>query len=276
MAADEEPAYTARISGYMLKAMREAKVFTSWLNPSEPHERAMERFVESVLAPSNTAFRQDFVEFQRLVARCGIYNSLAQLAIKIGAPGIPDFYQGTELWDFSLVDPDNRRPVDYALRRELLGRLDEMRRTLEAPALAAALLENPEDPMLKLFTTTSLLQVRQARAELFRSAGYDALQAEGAQRDHLFAFRRADGPRQLLVLVPRLVGSLVTSLGMPPLGERTWSDTRVVLPEPPAGAGHFVNLLTGACVRVTDAGGRQGVSAADIFQHFPVAFLEAQ
>src|SRR5688572_28327541 len=152
MSPGEEQAYTARIGGYMLKAMREAKVFTSWLNPSEPHERAMERFVESVLAPSNTAFRQDFLEFQRLIARCGIYNSLAQLAIKIAAPGIPDFYQGTELWDFSLVDPDNRRPVDYALRRQLLARLDEMRRELEAPVLAATLLGTPDDPLLKLFT----------------------------------------------------------------------------------------------------------------------------
>ena len=118
-------AYRERIVAYMHKAMREAKVNTSWLNPSEPHEQAMTRFVE-VGAGAATTRRSatDFVAFQRRVAQLGIYNSLAQLALKIAAPGVPDFYQGTELWDFSLVDPDNRRPVDYARRRALLAELD--------------------------------------------------------------------------------------------------------------------------------------------------------
>src|SRR5258705_1472270 len=108
----DEREYVQRIRDYMLKTMREAKVFTSWLNPSELHEHAMARFVELVLSPGNVAFRRDFLQLASRVARCGVYNSLAQLAIKIGAPGVPDFYQGTELWNFSLVDPDNRRPVD--------------------------------------------------------------------------------------------------------------------------------------------------------------------
>ena len=124
MDAAQEDVYRDRIVAYMHKAMREAKVFTSWLNPSEPHEQAMTGFVEAVLAPDNTAFRQDFVEFERRVAQYGIYNSLAQLAVKVAAPGVPDFYQGTELWDFSLVDPDNRRPVDYDRRRVLLEEID--------------------------------------------------------------------------------------------------------------------------------------------------------
>jgi (1->4)-alpha-D-glucan 1-alpha-D-glucosylmutase len=109
MPPSEEKAYRDRIVAYMHKAMREAKVYTSWINPSEPHEEAMARFVDAVLAPDNRAFREDFLKVHRVVSQYGIYNSLAQLAIKVGAPGVPDFYQGTELWDFSLVDPDNRR-----------------------------------------------------------------------------------------------------------------------------------------------------------------------
>ena len=104
--------FRQRISQYMLKAVKEAKVYTSWLNPSERHEAAMTRFVEAVLAPSNRAFLDDFIEFDRRIAQLGLYNSLSQLLVKLTAPGVPDFYQGTELWDFSLVDPDNRRPVD--------------------------------------------------------------------------------------------------------------------------------------------------------------------
>src|SRR5204863_4241681 len=125
MNVHEEREYHQRIGDYMLKTVREAKVFTSWLNPSELHEHAMARFVEMVLSPNNITFRRDFLGLAQRVARYGIYNSLAQLAIKIGAPGVPDFYQGTELWDFSLVDPDNRRPVDYPKRRELLAELQE-------------------------------------------------------------------------------------------------------------------------------------------------------
>ena len=118
MDAAQEQVYRERIVAYMQKAMREAKVFTSWLNPSEPHEEAMKQFVEAVLDPDNTAFREDFVAFQDRIADFGVYNSLAQLAVKIAAPGVPDFYQGTELWDFSLVDPDNRRAVDFGRRQD--------------------------------------------------------------------------------------------------------------------------------------------------------------
>src|SRR5262245_10233594 len=112
---DEDGArvYTDRIVEYMRKAMREEKVVTHWVNPSEPHEEAMASFVRVILAPDNEPFRQDFLDLQRRIARYGLYNSLAQTTIKIAAPGVPDFYQGTELWNFALVDPDNRRPVDY-------------------------------------------------------------------------------------------------------------------------------------------------------------------
>jgi len=153
-----EREYRDRIAAYMHKAMREAKVFTSWLNPSERHERAMARFIDTALAPDHRAFRDELLPFCRRVARYGIYNSLAQLALKIGAPGVPDFYQGTETWTFTLVDPDNRRPVDYARRRALLEALDAALAAEGAGTLVDRLMADPADDGLKLYVTSALLR----------------------------------------------------------------------------------------------------------------------
>lgn len=274
MSAEDERTYAGRITSYMLKAMREAKWYTSWLNPSEPHEAAMVRFVESVLAPDNTAFRADFLEFARRVARCGIYNSLAQLAIKVAAPGVPDFYQGTELWDFSLVDPDNRRPVDYARRQALLQDLAHRRETIGPVALTAELLADPDAPALKLFTTAAMLRARRERRELFESGGYEGLRAEGRHHEHVFAFRRHLAGRQLLLVVPRLLAPLLPDLDTPPLGARTWDDTRVTLPgDAPL---QFKDLLTGRCLTASEQDGTTALALAEVFEHFPVALLEAQ
>ncbi|HEY3161585.1 MAG TPA: malto-oligosyltrehalose synthase [Vicinamibacterales bacterium] len=269
MTADDEREYLERIRGYMLKTMREAKVFTSWLNPSEPHEQAMGRFVEMVLSPANVAFRRDFGEFAARVARYGVYNSLAQLAIKIGAPGVPDFYQGTELWDFSLVDPDNRRPVDYAKRRELLDALPDAR--IGDPSIASALLEHPEDDRLKLFATATMLRSRRAAHDVFRCGSYEPLTADGSAREHVFAFARVLGQRQAIVAVPRLVATLRPDGGAP-IGE-TWRDTRIGVPEEAPRC--YREVFTGACASVIEEEGRRWIRAADAFAHFPIAFLEA-
>jgi (1->4)-alpha-D-glucan 1-alpha-D-glucosylmutase len=270
MTPEQEGAYRDRIVSYMHKAMREAKVYTSWINPSDRHEQAMTRFVEAVLAPDNRAFREDFLELHRLVALYGIYTSLSQLAIKIGAPGVPDFYQGTELWDFSLVDPDNRRPVDYGRRRTLLeeidrgwcreGRLTEATRLLEA-----------RDDRLKLFATSAMLRFRREQHELFEQGAYEPLAAEGTARDHLFAFARIHGDRHVLVVVPRLVATLAPDVSVPPLGERIWGETELKLPHvtlPDA----YRNIFTDRLVTVR-RNGSPAVRAADVFEHFPVAML---
>ncbi len=271
MTAEEERAYRDRISTYMLKAMREAKVFTSWLNPSEPHEKAMARFVEMVLSPGNAAFRRDFLELARRVARYGIYNSLAQLAIKIGAPGVPDFYQGTELWDFSLVDPDNRRPVDYRKRRALLDELDAARKQGHTGQLAADLLQKPESDSLKLFATMTMLRARRANHDVFRNGSYEPLAADGSRRDHVFAFARVLGQRQALVIVPRLVATLKPD-GQAPVGD-VWGDTRIRVTE--SAPRCYKQLFTGRCVPAIDDAGRTWIKAADVFDAFPIGFLEA-
>jgi (1->4)-alpha-D-glucan 1-alpha-D-glucosylmutase len=260
MTPDEESDYAARIRNYMLKTMREAKVFTSWLNPSEPHENAMGRFVEMVLSPDNGAFRRDFSELASRVARYGVYNSLAQLAIKIGAPGVPDFYQGTELWDFSLVDPDNRRPVDYEKRRQMLDTLGE----------PSELLAHPEDDRLKLFATATLLRARRAAHDVFRCGGYEPLAAHGRGREHVFAFARVLGERHAIVAVPRLVATLKPD-GDAPLGG-VWGDTRIRVPD--SAPRCYRQAFTGACATVIEENGGRWLRAADAFADFPIALLE--
>jgi len=229
----------------------------------------MEHFVEMVLSPSNTVFRDDFGDFARRVARFGIYNSLAQLAIKIGAPGVPDFYQGTELWDFSLVDPDNRRRVDYGKRRELLAAIDASGEG--RAALASELLEHPEDDRLKLFATATMLRARRAAHDVFRCGRYEPLVVDGSAQRHLFAFGRVFGQRQVLVCVPRLVATL-TRDGNPPIGD-IWGDTRMSVPEEAPRC--YRQVFTDACAAVTEQDGRKWIRAADVFAHFPIAFLEA-
>ncbi len=271
MDADQERVYRERIDAYMLKAMREAKVFTSWLNPSEPHERAMSAFIEAVLDPANAAFRQDFIEFERQVAQYGIYNSLAQLAVKATAPGVPDFYQGTELWDFSLVDPDNRRPVDYARRQTLLGEIDDASR--DRLALTSRLMGATHDDRLKLFTTTTMLRFRREHRALFEAGTYEPLSFEGEHRQHLFGFVRRNGGEEAIVIVPRLVATLMPDAGVPPLGEGAWGGTRIVLPADTGVRPDYQNVFTERRVAIRRENGRTFVRAAEAFERFPVALL---
>src|SRR5688572_2421414 len=207
MSSQQEADYRERIVAYMLKAMREAKVFTSWLNPSVVHEEAMKRFIHAVLSPDNHGFRQDFLQLLAHVARSGIYNSLAQLAIKVGAPGVPDFYQGSELWDFTLVDPDNRRPVDYDTRARLLAGLDEECARDGCGEVAARVLAAGGN-RLKLFATVRLLRARRDERDVFTQGDYNPVDVQGSQRAHLFAFARTVGDQTVIVAVPRLIATL--------------------------------------------------------------------
>jgi len=274
MSPEEQTTYRDRIVNYMLKAMREAKEFTSWINPSPEHEEAMRRFVEGVLAPGNTAFLEDFVEFHRRIAQLGIYNSIAQVALKITAPGIPDFYQGTELWEFSLVDPDNRRPVDYAHRRALLADLDGHVQADGQAAVAAMLMSNPADSRLKLFTVVTLLRYRRANRELFDSGAYTPVSADGSRQAHVFAFSRGYAGRQTIVAVPRLLAGLLPDTESTPLGERVWGDTALRLPA--VSADRYHNVVTDRCVPVARDADGATIRAAHLFDTFPIAVLEGR
>ena len=269
MTAEQETEYRDRIVAYMLKAMREAKVFTSWLNPSVEHEKAMTRFVDVVLAPQNRAFRDDFLQLHETVSRCGIYNSLAQLAIKTCAPGVPDFYQGSELWDFSLVDPDNRRPVDYDRRRRLLAALAAECARDGRQQVAARVLDARDD-RLKLFAMSMLLRARAQAPDIFTHGDYNPVTVQGAQRDHVFAFARSHGHRRVIVAVPRLVATLTSQVDQSPTGGRVWQDTLLV-PPPGDWSGGLHDVVTDRCVPIQPDTG--AIRAADAFEHFPVAVL---
>jgi (1->4)-alpha-D-glucan 1-alpha-D-glucosylmutase len=194
--------YTERIVLYLDKALREAKLHTSWLNPYEEYDRAVANFIRTVLVDSKSAFIADLTAFVRSIADAGFVNSLAQTLIKICVPGVPDFYQGVECWDFNLVDPDNRRPVDFTPRRRMLDELESLARD-DLPRLAADLLDKWPDERLKLFLMWRALQFRREHIQLFRG-DYLPLAADGARKAQLCAFARTQGTQWAICIVPRI------------------------------------------------------------------------
>ena len=262
--------YRERIGGYCLKAAREAKVNTDWVHPNAEYEAGLQDFVAGLLStPERNAFLADFIPFARRIARVGMFNSLAQVAIKIASPGVPDFYQGSELWQFHLVDPDNRAPVDYALRRRLLEELrgefdcapEEMR------ARARSLLSRLEDGRAKLFVTWKALGARRRESALFAAGTYVPLETRGLHGQRLCAFARSNRASAAVLIAPRLVARLVEGDAMP-LGRETWEDTRVDLPSELRGT--YRNVLTHEIVAADDDG---GLAAGAVLRHFPVALL---
>ncbi|MGH2600556.1 MAG: malto-oligosyltrehalose synthase, partial [Dehalococcoidia bacterium] len=238
--------YRERIAAYMLKAIREAKVNTSWINPNADYDDAVQGFVHTILGetPDNTFIRA-MLPLQEVVARFGAYNSLAQTLLKITVPGVPDIYQGTELWDLSLVDPDNRRPVDYRLRARLLRGI--MRAVTKADgdlaSLCRRLLSAWRDGRIKMYVTQRALCFRREHAALFREGDYLPLRAAGDWEDHVCAFARRHEGETAIVVAPRLLVRLTPKRGHP-LGA-AWGDTSLVLPEVRAGA-RYRHAFSGA------------------------------
>jgi (1->4)-alpha-D-glucan 1-alpha-D-glucosylmutase len=267
--------FRERILEYLRKALREAKVHTSWLSPDEEYERAVCRFAESILdGRRGSPFLHAFLPLQARVAEIGVYNSLSQVVIKIAAPGVPDFYQGAELWDLNLVDPDNRRPVDYTVRR---AALDDIRAGDGDgdSSLARARLDARADGRVKLLVTARALAARTAARELFERGDYLPLPTRGARHDCVFAFARRFEDRVAIACVPRLVAMLAPDGSTPPIGRAVWGDTRIDLPRgtgAPLPCG-YRDVLTGTRIDADDEGGARGLAAAAVFQHFPVALL---
>jgi len=266
---DEYTEFVERIQRFMYKALREAKVNASWINPRPEYDAVVRRFIAAVLDRSQpNPFLEDFVSFQRDIAGWGIYNALSQTLLKIAVPGVPDFYQGTEVWDLSLVDPDNRRPVDFTVRRRTLEALAAaIAQTGDLGALARGLVETKEDGRVKMYVIRQALALRRTRAALFREGGYTPLEARGPLAAHLCAFARACDTEAVLVLAPRLWAR--RPAGDLPFGRGYWpDDTHLAVPRELDG--RYRDAFTGEHVEV-----RAGVlPVAEALAGFPVALLD--
>lgn len=273
--ADALAALAQRAEAYMIKAVREAKAHSSWINPNADYEAATGDFVRALLAPEpNNLFLRDFAPFAQRVARVGAFNSLAQVLLRLTSPGVPDIYQGSELWDFSLVDPDNRRPVDYAQRQAALQSVKAACAEDGAAACAAALLEQLQDGQIKLFLTWKALALRRACEALFRDGDYLPLKTHGARAEQLCAFARHAAGETLVVLVPRLFGSLMAGDDRLPVGEAVWGDSWVELP-PERLHVKWINALTDQTFDTQSLGEAHGLRLARVFETFPYALLRA-
>jgi len=228
LGAMDREAFAQRIKDYAIKAVREAKVHTAWLRHDTEYEEGFVQFIDALLLsePGNPFFER-LQTFQKKIAFFGIVNSLAQTTLKLAAPGVPDIYQGTDMWDLSLVDPDNRRPVDYAHRYH---ELQELKRWAERDRaeLLTNLLTYPEDGRIKLYLLAELLAARTANSDVFQSGEYLPVRATGARDTHVVSFVRRAGTRAALVVAPRFPTSLC-EVGDFPLGKDVWQDTALEL-----------------------------------------------
>ena len=242
-----------RLEGYMIKAVREGKERSSWSNPDANYEAGVQRFVRGVLDSSRTnPFLVEFHSFVMPLAQLGSISSLSQLVLKLTVPGVPDIYQGGELWNFSLVDPDNRRPIDWQVRRQLLGKLDN--------ACVTDLSRDWQDGRQKLFVIRKLLDLRRSHPELFAQGDYRPMEVEEGSASHICAFARARGEEEIIVIVPRLVYRLYDG-GC----SAKWGATKIGLP-----SGQWRDVFTGRW----QEGGRS-VSVAQLLAAFPVAVLSS-
>lgn len=263
--SEELETFLTRVQDYVVKAVREAKDHTAWLRPDNDYEEGYTNFVSALLKPENNAFLEKFLPFQQQIAEYGMLNSLSQTLLKYTAPGVPDLYQGTELWDFSMVDPDNRRPVDYQQRQAFLAEI-QTRVEQDTLALIRDLWTQRTSGQIKLFLVAQVLKARQAHLELFQSGDYLPLEATGELSQHLVAFARTQGDQVAIALAPRFLTNLVQP-GECPVGETVWGDAQLQLPgDMPAS---WTNALTGQQL--------QGeLKIATALQHFPVALLIGQ
>lgn len=268
---DEQlPQFTERLQAYMVKAAREAKLHTSWIQPDAEYEEALVGFVETILEASNTnRFLEDFLRFQKRVAYYGMLNALGQVLLKITLPGVPDLYQGTELWDFNLVDPDNRRPVDFGVRTALLREL-QRRASQDQVGLAQALLSDWKEFSIKLYVTYQALHFRRTHRDLFLEGDYISLSATGRRRAHVCAFARCRRGMWAVVAIPRWCTRLGPA-GRAPVGRAIWGATSLLLP--PDTPTYWRNILTGETLRTTREGANI-VGLHDVFRRFPVALLQ--
>jgi (1->4)-alpha-D-glucan 1-alpha-D-glucosylmutase len=275
----------------MVKAVKEAKVHTSWINPNKAYDDAVVAFVDRTLTgPRARRFLSEFIPFQQRIARLGMLNSLSQVVLKIVSPGVPDFYQGTELWDTSLVDPDNRRPVDFAVRARLLGELETwlpesslQNDGSESSASTASrggsrrhfvadLLEHWPDGRIKLYITACGLRLRRRLRHVFVQGEYLPLNVFGQLADNVVALARRHGEETIIAVVPRFNSRLLGTEDRVTFNPGQWQSTGVLLPTE-ASDGHWRNLFTGELIPTAANGHSSSFLVADLLGVCPVALI---
>ena len=250
--------YAERIRQWQQKALREAKLRSSWSAPNEAYEAACAAYVDGLLlGRENQQLRQSLADAAHLIACPGALNSLVQSLLRMTVPGVPDLYQGNEYWDFSLVDPDNRRAVDYACRR----------RTLDDDSGPGELLAHWRDGRIKQALIARVLDCRQAHAELFRRGAYLPLQVQGRHADQVIAFARLGEGQRAIVVAPRLACGLLGGAATPLIPAQNWDDTRVILPFALSPA-TWTGLFGGAAVSPT-----RELMLSAVLAEFPVNLL---
>ncbi|MFM1942922.1 MAG: hypothetical protein RI897_1904 [Verrucomicrobiota bacterium] len=262
-----------RVEAYMLKAVREAKVRTSWVEPNEEYERGLVEFCRRVLVgETSAAFLRELGKLSGMAVWFGRFNSLGQVLLKLTIPGVPDMYQGTEFWDLSLVDPDNRRPVDYRVRQDALKDLEGLagRGGKGLAKRVVELLVEGDGAVAKLWVMWRVLSMRKRESRLWLRGEYEELVVRGHLSGHVVAFARCCGRRAFVVVVPRCVVGLTGGAERLPVGEEIWGDTGIELPAGWSGDG-WVNRLTGEVLR---AGNELRVS--EVLGRFPAALLVKQ
>ncbi len=262
--------FVGRMKQYMEKAVHEAKVNVSWLNPNPDYIGAMNSFLDAILSPTSRGktnlFWDAIQKFMQPVKYFGLMNSLAQTLLKLSCPGVPDIYQGQEMWDFSLVDPDNRRPVDFALRQSSHAQMIAAAGEALLSEFCQNLLQHCGDGRIKMWVTTRALNFRRDHKNLFQGGSYIPLLVTGSREEHAVAFARSSGNEAMLTVIPRFTYSLMKGKEEPPIGA-VWGDTEVVLPPELAGRTIY-NVFTGERFHV-----RESILCREIFAKFPVALF---
>ncbi len=265
----EPEVYTQRIQDYIIKAIREAKIHTAWIEPDAHYEQAFLDFVADILdTASPNQFLEDFQSFQAKISFYGAINSLGHTLIKICTPGIPDFYQGSELWELSLVDPDNRGQVDYATRIDYLRDIRKKEKT-DIPALHQEILSQYQDGRVKLYLIYKALQARNEYLELFQKGEYIPVSSQGLYGSSIFSFARRLKDKWIIVVIPRFITDVISwrTTKYPPLGKEVWADSAISLP---AGAPRkWKNVYQDQIL----SSHQSELPVAEVLETFPMALL---
>ncbi len=271
--SESPESFLKRLQEYSTKAFSEAKVNLSWLNPDQEYVDAVHGFIADILKPGSdgeaSAFVASLEELMPKLRLFGAVNSLAQVVLKATSPGVPDFYQGTDMWDLSLVDPDNRRPVDYKLRQAALADLQQQAAADGALAVAHAISNDLTDGRIKLWSTHRVLQLRQQLPDLFHHGEYTAIYAAGPMKEHVIGYARSQKDKQatVIALLPRFTYTLMKGEAEMPIGS-AWGDDVVTLPQV---AGQTLqNVFTGESITLGSDG---TLKLSEAFKNFPVALF---